>query len=248
MPTDYGLKGDRMTNYRLTIDGDGLEQHYWKLFIQSEFPSYEKFWEKHVIPLSNRPVDIHFKTNAQLSSSNLTQEDVCIAQLHYSLLRHLSRVFEYRGMNHTVDLDILTEAFARLTSAQDVAFELLERYTNKSIYDPWLEQGDRKTGTKGGEEARRAWQGKDNGPLKDIRQYRNHLIHGRFMPGVYSGVVYLPKIGKEQNYLDWRLITDRANNPGMDANDFDDARQILDLAWRETLQYIEQKWQTHLLP
>ena len=148
-----------MAPYTLQNDGDGFEQHYWPLFISAEFPEYDQFWAKHVIPLTNRPVDIHFKDDPTLIAEGYTAEDICIAQLHYSILRHLARTFEIRRQPH-INLDLLTDIFVRLAGAQDVAFELLERYTNKGIYDPWLSTGH--GGIRGSRQARQNWQRNSN--------------------------------------------------------------------------------------
>jgi hypothetical protein len=59
------------------------------LFVKPEFPSYERFWQKHCVPLTNRPVDIQLKSNAELTALVKKDEDVAIAQLHYTVLRHL---------------------------------------------------------------------------------------------------------------------------------------------------------------
>ena len=89
-----------MEPYTLQNDGDAFEQHYWALFISNEFPEYGQFWAKHVTPLTNRPVDIHFKDDQALAAENYTSEDICLAQLHYSILRHLVRVFELRRLQN----------------------------------------------------------------------------------------------------------------------------------------------------
>ena len=83
--------------YRLAIDGDYLERHYWGLFIKDQFPSYEKFWLDFVVPLTNRPYNIDFKTDAELTKIGKSALDLCIAQLNYSILRHLIRCFDIRN-------------------------------------------------------------------------------------------------------------------------------------------------------
>lgn len=231
--------------YSLASHGDGYEQGYYNAFIKSEFPSYDGFWVKHVVPLTNRPANIHFKTDPQLALAVKTAQDVCIAQLHYSVLRHLARAYEIRHRAQ-VTVDDLTEGMVRLSGAQDVAFELLERYTNPATYDPWLAQ--RTGGKDGGKEARQAWQKRDAYPLQNLRGYRNHLVHGRVSPSVMlNGVWYVPQIGKEAAYFDWRAVTQHANPQSLIANDFVMPEDVLDDAWGSTIKYFEAKWQAHLL-
>lgn len=233
-----------MVDYTLLVDGDSFEQKYWSLFIESRFSNYEIFWNRFIIPLTNRPKDIHFKTDIELNKIGKTHQDICIAQLNYSVLRHLIRVYDLVKLlenNNPIALsttsmptsgasvallgssvfstlrltksdtlrqqhveDILTEGMVRICGAQDVAFELLERFRDKKKYEPWLEAGNKKKNRFGGKEARETWIGSQGKPLQHIRNYRNHLVHGRLSPRLDS---YFPKIGKQNDYLDWRRIT-----------------------------------------
>jgi len=225
-----------MNVYTLVKDGDIFEQHYWPIFIGKEFAVYEAFWQKHVVPLTNRPGNIDFKNDTALRSTGKTHQDICIAQLHYSILRHLARLFELMTKPKIVDLDCLTDGFARLTGAHDVAFELLERYCSRTKYNPWDE--------KDGRQARSTWQKMNSYPLQLIRDYRNHLIHGRLTPSVIGGDHYFPRIGLEKKYLDWRSVT---QNPSLNSADFDTGRNILNAAWSDTLDYLENSWKGNLL-
>ena len=230
--------------FTLATDGDAYEQKYYLAFIKNEFPCYDAFWVKHVVPLTNRPTDIHFKTDVQLRAVGKTEHDLCIAQLHYTVLRHLTRVFEIRRPG-IVSVDDLTDGIVRLAGAQDVAFELLERYARPAKYGPWLA---RRVGrTRGGKEARQAWQKRNRRPLQDIRNYRNHLVHGRIGPGVIlNGLWYVPDIGKEAKYYDWRAITDGRNVAALVGQDLATPKQILDGAWKKTVNYLESNWKSHL--
>jgi len=137
-------------------------------------------------------------------------------------------------------LDHLVFGLSATVGAQDVAFELLERFRNKGSYDPWL--GKKSGAVNGGREAQNAWKLHDNQPLQVIRDYRNNLIHGRTPPG-FGG--QYPKIGKESQYFDWRLVTAATNLP---TQDFSPATDIFDDAFNQTVGYFESKWQSELLP
>jgi len=50
--------------YALPDDGDQYEKAYYGLFLDHQFPAYEQFWNAFVTPLTNRPDDVHFKTDA----------------------------------------------------------------------------------------------------------------------------------------------------------------------------------------
>ena len=140
----------------------------------------------------------------------------------------------------------LTDIFVRLTGAQDVAFEMLERYINKGSYDPWLstKQGN----VLGSREARQNWQRNNNYPLQEIRNYRNHLVHGRMMPSVKSNTLYFPTVGQEQQYFDWRTLTASNNWQAEIGNTLRPIDEVAQIAWDETLAYFRDQWSTHLLP
>ncbi len=226
------------TNYRLAIDGDDLEKHFWSLFIQNKFPSYETFWIKFVVPLTNRPSNINFKSDKELKGSE-TKLDICIAQLNYSILRHLMRTLELlKALENSVEIDqqlnLLQEGIIRLVGAQDNAFELLEKKKNHSKYEAFKDSS----------KAREKWKRDTNSPLQHIRKYRNSLIHGRLLPGIMDGKrLCMPEIGKQDKYLDWRLVTELTLEREEYKKDFISVLTILKNAWDETIDYLEKNWQ-----
>jgi hypothetical protein len=231
----------------LQADGDDYERHYDPLFLHAEFPAYEQFWTQFAIPLTNRPNDIQFKTDAGLAASGRTPQDVCIAQLHYSVFRNLVRTFDVRGAA-PLTVDLLCVGMSALVGAQDTAFDLLERFRHPAQYAPWLDKRRVPGGPLGSREATRAWQQHDNFPLQDIRDYRNNLTHGRIMPGIeIGGVIRVPVIGREFDYLDWRRVTGVAA-AALPMQDFEEPATILTDAWNRTIAYIQSKWATELLP
>jgi len=225
-----------MNKYRLISDGDLIEKECWNLFVGNEFSTYEIFWIDYIVPLTNRPSDIHFKTNQELIQIGKSEKDICIAQLNYSILRHLKVVYELKELTQ-IDLDKLTEGMVRICGALDNAFELLERYSNP-IYNAWVN----------GKLARRNWQNKNNHPLQQLRDYRNHLIHGRLTPSDESSVQLLvPNFGSEEKYYDWRLITNPTKNPGLNSADLKSSNEILNQAWQDAIIYLESNWKTVLM-
>lgn len=239
-----------MSNYRLAIDGDGFEKNCWHLFLQNEFSGYETFWQRYIVPLTNRPDNIYFKTDQELNKIGKTHHDLCIAQLHYTVLVHLHRAFVILSSRDGIARDELTEGILRLCSALDVADELLERFPNPGTYDPWADRGKR-GGPPGGREARSQWRakrrkalGNKTGPEEQLRYYRNHLAHGRLHPSVNNRY---PDIGRENDYFDWRKVTERQSFASLDPKHFKLPRQILASAWDRTLTYLREMWDQHLL-
>lgn len=235
----------------LLKDGDDFEKYYWTQFLSTDFPSYESYWAKHIVPMTNRPINIHFKESSKLNSEGFTSDDICKAQLHYTTFRHLVRSFEIRNILSTktqtiLDTDVLTEGLFHITAAQDVAFEFLQRVAEPNQFDPWApKKSASTTKSPASEEAQKKWKEKNSNPLKDIRNYRNHLTHGRMSPSIQSPPkVLLPKIGFENSYLDWRLVTDWNQATATTAQaDFDSLDNILTYAWKKTTQYLETEWQ-----
>jgi hypothetical protein len=241
------VASSRFMPYTLLADGDGFERHYHPLFLNAEFPAYEEFWVRFVVPLTNRPADIQFKSDADLLAIGHGSQDICIAQLHYSVLRNLVRAFDIRGAA-SVTVDLLCAGMSALVGAQDTAFDLLERFRHPAQYDPWLDKRRVKGGSIGSQEAQREWKEYDKYPLQDIRDYRNCLMHGRTMPGIgIAGSICVPVIGRELHYLDWRNVTGVA--PGiLPLHDFAEPIAILADAWYRTVAYLQSKWATELLP
>lgn len=103
------------------------------------------------------------------------------------------------------------------------------------------------TGKLGGKEARETWQKKNSYPLQKLRDFRNHLIHGRMLPGLMGITYLLPQVGTESNYFDWRKMTDPANNPGLNTSDLLPIYSILSSAWLEVIGYLNDQWNKMLL-
>jgi hypothetical protein len=80
--------------YTLLQDGDDFEKYYWTEFLSTGFPAFQTYWADKITPLTNRPQNIHFKSSTELLRLGHTAEEVCKAQLHYTVLRHLRRAFE----------------------------------------------------------------------------------------------------------------------------------------------------------
>lgn len=255
------------------MGGDGYERRYYDKFVKSELPSYEEFWSEFVWPLTKRPASVHFEGREKVEKMGKGDGDVCIAQLHYTLFRHLARAFDLKEKLE-LSVDDMAEGFARLTGALDVAFELLERFVHPRTYNPWEDKASKA--------AKEMWQKSANYPLKDIRTYRNHLIHGRIMPNCVStllasheeepsdsppcgdaihsaspppsgtfeitsgwlGTVWVPRLGCEARYCDWREVTACQAPPP----DFDTPKNVLSDAWHKTVQYVEAEWERVLLP
>lgn len=231
-----------LTQYTLKADGDGYEQYYCDIFLNQDFPSYEKFWQKNITSLTNRPSDVHFKSDAELKKIGKNDENICIAQLHYTLFRHLVRLYEIRQIL-PLHIDQFSEGITRSSAALDLADELLERWNNLGYYDAWSE--------KDGKKARENWR-KTEKSMSYLRNYRNRLLHGRVIPGILVMGTYnrlrVPKFSKVENYLDWRFVTSASvGSGGKVRTDFDSPNNLLNQAWVDIVKYLENNWKKNLL-
>ena len=246
---------DVSRSFTIAANGDAFEQRWWPQWTAERFPSYETFWIARVAPLTNRvnfPGDISFRTDAELELDGYTPEDVAVAQLHYTVLRHLGRVFELAddAAIRPFGRDEFFESFARLSGASDVADEILARRARPGTYPPWNEAR--------GRDARTAWRNAHVDPLRPIRAYRNRLVHGRVVPETFvtvrdadgnerGALLYYPTLGNVDTYLDWRIALAVAAQPTAPP-DFASAATIVRAAWGQVVDYVEQAWQTYLLP
>ena len=228
--------------FSIESDGDDWEKRYWEAFASERFRSYEDFWLAHVVPLTNRratdrlsgDLRIRLRTDAELAADGRGNEDVAIAQLHYTLLLHVGRVWELldqagaftsdgAGWTAFFDQNYFFESFTRLSGASDVADELLERRRTRGsgTYAAWDERAGRR--------ARETWRNVEGDPLSDNGE---RLMY--------------PKLDRVDDHLDWRRAFDPANVDAI-LPEFERAEVIVRQEWERVLDYAEASWRQHLL-
>jgi len=203
--------------------------------------------------------DVRFKTAAELAAAGYTDEDVTLAQRHYTLLTCRAGVFELldNARAFTSPVPVANafgryqffETFTRLSGASDVAEELLARRADPGKYVAWDERQ--------GQRARTDWRAANPDPLKPVRSYRNRLVHGRVVPEVYvdatnaqghpvGQILLYPRLNEVDKYLDWRIAFNEAGGATPSPN-FAEAAQIGRGAWELVVGYVESAWRRHLL-
>jgi hypothetical protein len=229
--------------FTLEQHGDRVEHAAWPLFVHAEFPQYEEFWQVFVVALTGRVHDVReigFRPQQELVAEGRSEWHVEVAQLHYTTLLHLVRVFQLLE-RRVHDRDSFVEAIVRLDAATDTAFELLghcliDRGKSKS----WDEIA--------GMKVRRAWDAQEGHPFKSLQDYRNSLLHGRVRPEHevrlradrwQTKVPFYPTFEKMANALDWREASIDNAAP---------ADQLVEEAWSQVLDYLRAAWDTQLLP
>jgi hypothetical protein len=105
--------------FTIEEDGDETEKRWWPQWTRDRFPTYQTFFVARIVPLTYRVKErrnIRFQTTAELATAGYTDEDVTVAQLHYTLLLHLGGVFELlddsRAFTHPSEVAV-REAFGR---------------------------------------------------------------------------------------------------------------------------------------
>lgn len=112
-----------MPTYTLAADGDKIEQSGWSLFGKGKFPNYEIFWQRYIVPLTNRPTDIHLSPTATLEQSE-------IATIHYTIYYNFHRIYTWLSNavgDEDFEQDKFEQAFVKLSNACDLTEELLFR-------------------------------------------------------------------------------------------------------------------------
>jgi hypothetical protein len=222
--------------YTLTNAGDAAERVAWQRYLATGFPAYQRFWQERIVELTGRPAHIYFKTDAELSLIGRGHDDLCLAQLHYTVLTHLEAAWALIDRPAMCQVDF-THAIIRLSSVTDVADEFLERLTQlPGTYKSWSEED--------GQAARIEWRKRGHRELQPLRSYRNRLVHGRVFMNVVdagTGAILAPRIGLETGHIDWRLIQ-REFDPAQVLRDYAPLPQILVGAWGDVLNYLQANW------
>lgn len=102
--------------YTIIPDGDKIEQEGWPLFGKNKFPNYEIFWQKFVVPKTNRPLDIHPKDET-------TDEECEIMSIHWQIFNNFN--FIYKKLRDGFDEDAFDHSYIKLSNTCDLTEELI---------------------------------------------------------------------------------------------------------------------------
>lgn len=86
MPQD----NPRDDTWSLLTQGDSFERE-WSAFVMDQFPAYEQFWRRHVVPLSFRPR----QPDNQFIRPSLAPHLVGLADASYAVFYHVAHVHAY---------------------------------------------------------------------------------------------------------------------------------------------------------
>jgi len=245
--------------FNLFTNGDAFEQKAYNLFLEEKFPSYEIFWKKFIVELTNRPADVHTKTDVELKKLFPTEslekihERIVILQLHYSAFRMLFKAYEYI-QKADKDLGAVESIFSGLYSTLDISAEMFGRYEKiKNNLPVTVDPFDPKISVQNSFKIRKKWQRENVYPkhIQDIRNYRNLMLHGQMfgsMATAAAGLLILPKPSEIEKYLDWRSIGASFHSPQVNSlDDFQHTRNIAEPAFDAVIEFLEDEWRRNII-
>lgn len=249
--------------YSLESHGDELEKYAFKVnFFPDRFSSYELFWKKFIVPLTNRPNNILFKSDEEIVADGLAknieiaQVKICIAELHYSVLANILVAWDV--LNNRIDhsktgvgLSRLHHCFSSVFTANDIAIDLVirfEKLKKEDSMDAWDDLGEVKRIRDKIIRKDQVNECVEHDNITRLREYRNRLVHGRLMPGFRrwpdGGDNYIPRVGRAKEYLDWRRI---ARGFLSNKNDFQKEDDLISEMFGEVICHLDSLWIKYLL-
>jgi hypothetical protein len=85
---------DKLDGFHLLLHGDGREKDWWPL-ISADFPAYQEFWRKYIVPLTNRvdPTINQQNNYAEWAGARQGIDSIFekMAMHHYSVFYFLAR-------------------------------------------------------------------------------------------------------------------------------------------------------------
>lgn len=241
-------------HHEILREGDNNEKEAFRLFATQKFPSYEVFWDRFIYFLTQRPKDISFKDDVQLQKDSpgetiiLIHERICIAQLHYSVLKFLLSAFKNIDKTST-NVEAFEYFFSCLFSALDISAELCARHNRFKTDSLSLDAFDPEA-VCDGKNLRKQFTQKYKYPknIQEIREYRNNLVHGRIFfhsQTPTAGFLYFPSVGKEKLFLDWRkgFSYFKQGKTG----DFEHSKHIAQKSFDTVIDYLNSLWQKFLI-
>lgn len=240
----YSKKIRKVSTPTLADLGDCTEvESYWR-FIKNRWPSYEHYWTANILRLRKKN-SIHIVDDSNLPKGE-DSEMVQIAQLLRVTLSHMNSVYDLIGTS--MNRKDVFYSFVHLSAAIDLASELFGRLDDRKVhrgpskYSAWQTHWPPRSGP------RYEWFDKDKySDIQKIRDYRNFVVHSMDIPGLNVGVLFVPMVGKETRFIDWRKVTNESKD-GPHRKDLDKAEEVVSQSWGKVLHFLEENLSRHVLP
>lgn len=214
--------------FSLRDHGDNLEQLWWPL-VSRDFPQYERFWKKHIVPLTNR-IDPTFSRDSPdwvsfRTDPNIAAEIEEMAMSQYSTFYFISRSIAL--INYEPHL-YMEDAFLLLDLAVKNAFAFLRIWREKLSVSLGLPE------TAFPQHCRLF----DKPFAKEINNYRNVVSHApKIGKAPKLSREFLPKVAYlAEAEKSWRYVQ------SLDDSCFEDGRKLLRRLLTALLRDLGDRW------
>lgn len=223
---------EALDKFNLSEHGDRHEQEGWRL-LADQFPNYELFWRRFVVPLTNRTGDGPRDSSWIRLRSNVPAEWEKLAVCHYSVFYHLARAVQRR-------IELFAEKECAPTHPEDVIYLLQTCCENVSdFYDALRSLANNAV-------SYLPRQSPKEFPFREINAYRNLLLHNPVLGrGELHGETLLPKLPEDLRYIDsWasNLKFSWTAVERLPKEDFISARTLLQELENGLARYLNGTW------
>jgi hypothetical protein len=230
---------DNLDQFALAHFGDHHEQRLWSL-VSAEFPAYEIFWRRYIIPLTNR-IDPNIRFPQDRDSWIRLRPDVNkrqeqLAMHHYSVLYYLGRAAERVNSD---DCEFPEDVFSLLDACGDnaLAFCILAREILLDFgpsVDFLPSRKDQLCST-----TDRQKPSECRGGLVEIQKYRDTILHNPVLGrGIQTSRQYLPKREfLEEVKLSWIGASQLADEQMVEA------KLLYARLLSETASFLQETWE-----
>lgn len=214
-----------LEQFKLETHGDRWEQEWWPL-VKNDFPAYEIFWQRYVVPLTNRIC------GPQMSEREWTRLRPGVSDrlermtmFHYSVFYNLARATErVRKTSQLFPEDV----FALLDTCGDNLIPFCR--TILEILGDFGRSIPRGLPTQRG--------GEELAPFLEVQEYRDAILHNPVLGHAMDrGASQLPRrAALDSVKLSWRAVA------RLGPDEFVDSRELYKRLLAEITTFLEAKW------
>lgn len=228
-----------LSHFNLLSHGDRHEREYW-LLLSERFPSYEIFWQKFVVPRTqrvNQKISISQEEWVRLRNDVSSREEK-IAMAHYSVFYFIGRAVSHLSKDEEGTIHYPEDVFFLLNSAIENLKTFLKEMNGvgKDLDQPIFKKNFSRFP-------------KGFPPFEEIEAYRNALSHNAVM-GRAVGVqkTFLPRWNSDKAKSALKRVEGSwLEAERLDPEDLIDSRILLDRLLTELFVALEGWWKKVLL-
>jgi hypothetical protein len=223
----------QIEQFKLEKDGDNTEVHLWSL-LKNDFPMYEQFWRRYVVPLTFR-LRPGLPPEKAIRLRPAAKRFERMAMTHYSVFHYLGYATERIRFAKDDDRLLAGDAFYRLDSSIDnLQYFLDELHHIGGDFDIKFPKEQVKNAKKPRQVSR------DTVPieLRMITDYRDTLLHNPVLGrAIDRGVEKLPKWEHLSKAKESWFCSERLSDDELIAT-----RSLLESLRLRYCEYLDKKW------